>query len=82
MKLFTEAHNNAFQHNGGIKSLKVWTEGPDGYRQEIWQMTDFTMESNEQWWKGQVNFNDHMVSVEKIVWKDTYLYIYIYLFFS
>ena len=61
MKLFTEANNNEFQHNGGIKSLKIWTEGPDGYRQEIWQMTDFTMESNEQWWKGQVNFNDHMV---------------------
>ena len=47
------------QHNGGIKSLKVKTEGPDGYIDYIWELNDFTMESNEEWWKGQVNFNDH-----------------------
>ena len=47
--------------------MKVYTEGPDGYIEYIWQMTDFTMESNELWWEGQVNFNDHRVSEWEIL---------------
>ena len=46
---------------GGIKSLKVYTEEPDGYIDFIWDLTDFSPEGDEEWWRGQVNFNTHRV---------------------
>ena len=45
--------------------MKIYTQGEDGWTQYIWEMDDFTMESNEEWWKGQVDFNDHRVSNSK-----------------
>ena len=45
--------------------MKIYTQGEDGWTQYIWEMDDFTMESNEEWWKGQVDFNDHRVSYSK-----------------
>ena len=48
-----------FQHSGGIKALKVYSEGADGYREPLWQINDLTMEANKEWWKGQVKINDH-----------------------
>ena len=45
--------------------MKIYTQGEDGWIQYIWEMDDFTMESNEEWWKGQVDFNDHRVSYSK-----------------
>ena len=50
-----------FQHSGGIKALKVYSEGADGYREPLWQINDMTMEANKEWWKGQVKINDHQV---------------------
>ena len=52
-----------FKHEGGIQALKVRTEDPDGWVQYIWDLTDFTMESNEEWWMAQVNFNTHKVYI-------------------
>ena len=49
------------QHNGGIESIKLYTQGPEGYTDEIWTLNDFSMESNEEWWIGQVDFNDYKV---------------------
>ena len=54
-------YNSYPQHNGGIKSLKIFAENIEGYRNLIWELSDFTMESNEEWWIGQVNFKDHQV---------------------
>ena len=49
--------------------MKIYTQGEDGWTQYIWEMDDFTMESNEEWWKGQVDFNDHRVSSNKNIIK-------------
>ena len=49
--------------------MKIYTQGEDGWTQYIWEMDDFTMESNEEWWKGQVDFNDHRVSNSKNIMK-------------
>ena len=49
--------------------MKIYTQGEDGWTQYIWEMDDFTMESNEEWWKGQVDFNDHRVSSSKNIIK-------------
>ena len=53
--------NSLFQHSEGIKALKVFSEGADGYREPLWQINDMTMEANKEWWKGQVKINDHQV---------------------
>ena len=57
---------NYFQHSGGIKALKVFSEGADGYREPLWQINDMTMEANKEWWKGQVKINDHQVGNKKL----------------
>ena len=41
--------------------MKVFSEGADGYREPLWQMTDMPIEANGEWWKGQVQINDHQV---------------------
>ena len=41
--------------------MKVYTEEPDGYIDFIWDLTDFSPEGDEEWWRGQVNFNTHRV---------------------
>ena len=46
---------------GGIKSLKVLTEDRDGFTDYIWDLTDYSPEGDEEWWRGQVNFNTHKV---------------------
>ena len=60
----TVLYNSYLQHNGGIKSLKIFAENIEGYRNLIWELSDFTMESNEEWWIGQVNFKDHQVQYQ------------------
>ena len=42
--------------------MKIFAENIEGYRNLIWELSDFTMESNEEWWIGQVNFKDHQVT--------------------
>ena len=49
---------------GGIKAIKIFTEDPDGYIQYIWDLTDYAPESDQEWWKGQVNFNTHRLMFE------------------
>ena len=49
---------------GGIKAMKIFTESPDGFIQYIWDLTDYAPESDEEWWKGQVNFNTHRLQFE------------------
>ena len=51
-------------HGGGIRALKIRTQDPDGWMDYIWDLTDYTMESNEQWGTGQVNFNTHQLIIE------------------
>ena len=51
-------------HGGGIRALKIRTQDPDGFLDYIWDLTDYTMESNEQWGTGQVNFNTHQLIIE------------------
>ena len=51
-------------HEGGIRALKIRTQDPDGYVEYIWDLTDFTMESNEEWWVGEVNFSTHQLVFE------------------
>ena len=46
---------------GGIKAIKIFTEEPDGYIDYIWELSDYNPQSDQEWWKGQVNFNTHMV---------------------
>ena len=59
------SHNKiSFQPFGGIKAIKIFTEDPDGYIQYIWALTDFAPESDQEWWKGQVNFNTHRLLFE------------------
>ena len=50
-------------HGGGIRALKIWTQDPDGFLDYIWDLTDYTMESNDQWGNGQVNFNTHQLII-------------------
>ena len=58
--------NHIFQHNGGIKSLSVFTEQDDGYIDYIWSLTDTSTWSNDDWWVGQVPFNTKRV---RNIWK-------------
>jgi hypothetical protein len=51
-------------HEGGIRALKVRAQDPDGYVEYIWDLTDFSMESNQEWWVGTVNFNTHQLVFE------------------
>ena len=44
--------------------MKIFAENIEGYRNLIWELSDFTMESNEEWWIGQVNFKDHQVQYQ------------------
>ena len=53
-------------HEGGIKALKIRTEDPDGYIQYIWDLTDWSMESNNEWWIGSVNFLTHKLVFEAL----------------
>ena len=32
--------------------------------QYIWDLTDYSPESDQEWWKGQVNFNTHRLQFE------------------
>ena len=45
-----------FQHDGGIKSLKIFSVSEDLTETLVWDLTDRTQESNEQWEVGQTFF--------------------------
>lgn len=45
----------------------MYTEEPDGYIDYIWDLTDYSPEGDDEWWRGQVNFNTHRVLLLLII---------------
>lgn len=38
----------------------------EGYTEYLWDLTDWSMESNSEWWPGQVSINAHKLVLEVV----------------
>lgn len=42
-------------HDGGIKALRIKTQEQDGYQDYIWELSEFSQESDDRWELGQTS---------------------------